>query len=56
MYTEMNNKIERFSKLVYFLMAKLTMIAAIVPPAIKTYVNYYVNNLGDESFENIFIE
>lgn len=55
MYTKLNQKIERVSKWVNFVMAKLTMVATLVPAAIKTYVNYYFNNLGDESFENIFI-
>lgn len=51
----MNKKIERTSKLVHFAVAKTTMIAAIVPPTIKTYINFYVNHMGDDSFENIFI-
>lgn len=55
MYKQLSEKIERTSKLVHFAMAKLTMVAATLPPTIKTYVNYYVKNLGDESFENIFI-
>lgn len=50
MYSNVNEKIERVSEIVYFVLVKLNIFAVILPPLITTMVNYYISGLGDESF------
>lgn len=51
MYSKVNEKIERVSEIVYFVLVKLNVLACILPPLITTMVNYYIFDLGDVSFQ-----
>lgn len=44
-------KIERFSEIAHFILMRLTLFASSVPGIVATYFNYYVLELGDESFQ-----
>lgn len=63
-YIELNEKIERVSKILEFLLIKLTTAGAVLPSVIITIVDYFILDLGDESFflpypimyvENIYV-
>lgn len=49
-YVEMDEKIELTSKLVHFVMAEFSAAGVALPLLLLSYVNYFVFNLGDESF------
>lgn len=50
MYSKLNEKIERMSNLVYLLIIKLTVPGVIIPGLLITIVNYFVYDLGDDSY------
>lgn len=50
MYIELNDKIERIFKLLHFLFVEMSIIGVVLPAAVITIINFYVYNLGDESF------
>lgn len=43
-------KIERFSKMMHFILMKVTLSAFMVPSITVTYLKYYALGLGDASF------
>lgn len=47
LYSELNVKIERTTRIVDFVLAKLTVIGTVLPAATLTVVNHFVN--GDET-------
>lgn len=47
---ELIEHIERFSKLVHFFIVKWPTTSTIISPLLITFVNYFVNGMGDESF------
>lgn len=49
-YTDVNQKIERVTEILYFIIVKLNIPGCVIPPLIATMVNYYIYKLGDESF------
>lgn len=49
-YVEMDEKIELTSKLVHFAMAEFSAACVALPLLLLSYVNYFVFNLGEESF------
>lgn len=49
-YIELNKKIESMYKLLHFVMMRFTYIGVIVPQLFTTGVNYFVNDLKNESF------
>ena len=53
MYTELNGKIEKISKLIYFATAQVSFVAAALPPLIISLTNYFVYDLQDDSFQEI---
>lgn len=50
MYREMDAKIERMSKLFYTAYVTITPVVVVLPAILITLVNYYIYDLGDESF------
>lgn len=54
-YMDLSEKIERSSKSVHFAMVKLTLTVFKVPEFLTVLINYFIYDLGDESYENIFI-
>lgn len=52
-YSKVIAEIERFSKLIHFILMRNTLVATTVPAIISTYFNYYVLGLGDESFQEL---
>lgn len=51
MYSELNDRIEQTSKLIYSILVKGSFPATIMPPIITSLVNFYILNLGIGSFE-----
>lgn len=51
LYSDLNHKIEARSKLLDLLLIKIGVSAFILPPVITTLTNFFVNHLGDESYE-----
>ena len=49
-YDELSEKIEQISKLVDLIILKLTFLGTILSAVLLTIINYFVYNLGDESF------
>lgn len=49
-YIRLNLKIERFSKIVHFVLVKLTTAGILLPISIVTIVNYSIFDLGENSF------
>lgn len=49
-YHAMNKKIEKMSKLVELLLLKINIPAVMLPVAAISLINYYIYNLGEESF------
>lgn len=49
-YNKMDAKIHRLVKLFYTVYVKLTLLLILIPPVLVTVVNYYIYDLGDESF------
>lgn len=52
---DLSEEIEQSSKSVYFAMVKLTLTVFKAPEILTVLINYFVYDLGDESYENIFI-
>lgn len=49
-YNELNEKIERICRLIYITLTECTIPGLMVPCFLITAVNYFVYDLGDESF------
>lgn len=49
-YNDVNEKIERVSKFIYFLTAKISWTGVVLPSLPITAVSYFIHNLGDESY------
>ena len=49
-YQDFLEKIEQMSQLLYIVVAKLVALITFVPALIVTLVNYFVYNLGDDSY------
>lgn len=49
-YARLNATIERISKYLYILLIKITPIGMMLPNLLITFGNYFVLNLGDESY------
>lgn len=54
MYIELNEKIEQMSRLLYVVTVKLTIPGSILPAVFITAINYFLYDLGDESFFSPF--
>lgn len=52
-YTDLIDSIERISKFVDIFIVKSNMIIIVIPPMFLSIFNYYINDLGDESFPNM---
>lgn len=50
MYNGVNVKIERLSKLIHFVLTKLTVVGLELPALAITMINYFVYDLSEESF------
>lgn len=50
MYDKALVKIEKIAGLIYVAIAKLTIPGIVVPALLITTINYFVYDLGDESF------
>lgn len=46
----LNEKIERISKLIYFLVVKLTTLGVLLPALFITLINYFIYDLKDDSY------
>lgn len=49
-YSELNEKIERFTTLMHLFMVKFSIAGIVLPAVFVTFLNYYVYHLDDESF------
>lgn len=49
-FSDVSDRIERMSKFFHFVLTKLTLVGVVAPSAIMTVYNYYINDLGEESF------
>lgn len=49
-YNKLNVKIERMSEFFHFILTKLTIIGIMTPSLIITIDNYFIYDLGDESY------
>lgn len=50
LYYAMDEKIERTSKLIHLILTKIVVPVSLIPPFIGSMANYYIFNLGEESF------
>lgn len=50
-YEEVNGQIEKWGKIIYFVIAELSPICMIVPKAILCLLVYFTTDLGQEAFE-----
>lgn len=50
MYSEFNDKIEQMTKILYFVMLKLSLAGFSIPILAVTIGNYFLYDLGDESY------
>lgn len=50
MYLELNEKIERMSKVVYSIFVEASVVGLLLPPLLITLVNYFIYDLKSESF------
>lgn len=50
MYSELNDKIENMTKLLYFVMLKLSLAGFSIPMLAITIGNYFLCDFGDESY------
>lgn len=50
MYIEVNKQIEYMSNVVYLFVAKLTVPGLIIPALLLTLANYFIYDLGDDSY------
>lgn len=49
-YNELNEKIERTSKLMHFAMTRLTVVGFVAPFLLTSAINYFIYDLAAESF------
>lgn len=49
-YGDLNSKIELMSKFLHFILTKLTVLAVMAPSIIISFMDYYINDLGEDSF------
>lgn len=50
MYSELNEKIERWCKLLYFITAKISCAGCSVPPLLVTLENYFIYDKKDDPY------
>lgn len=50
MYTQLNHNIERGSEIFHFICARITLACDVLPHLLLTIGNYFVYDLGDESY------
>lgn len=50
MYNALNARIERMSRVIYFILVKVSMIGIVLPALLITAINFWFLDLGDESF------
>lgn len=50
MFIEIDEKIDRMANIVYFVGAKLSFLVIGTTDAIVTSVNYFIKDMGDESY------
>lgn len=53
MYDEINEKIERISKKLHFAMIKVSYSGTILSPLLTTLANYFINDLGTDSYQDL---
>ena len=53
MYDEVIEKIEKMSKLLHFALVKVTLIGPQVAIVLITLINYYILDMGRESFQDV---
>lgn len=51
MYNELTAKIEKLFQFLDIFMVKMSLYGVTIPPLLNTAINYFVNDLTDESFE-----
>lgn len=49
-YVNLINNIERMSKFFHFVLTKLTVASVVAPDVLITLGNYFIYDLGDESY------
>lgn len=49
-YVHLSDRIERMSIFFHFILTKLTLMGVVIPSGIITINNYYIKDLGEESF------
>lgn len=49
-YGDLNAKIELMSKFLHFILTKLTVLGVMAPSTIISFMNYYLDDLGEDSF------
>ena len=49
-FSELNEKIERISKLIHFILVKLTLAGVELPAFFITLINYFIYDLKDDSY------
>lgn len=50
MYDDVNGKVEQLSNVMYLILVKINIPICVGAPFITTMVNYYIFDLGDDSF------
>lgn len=50
MATEMDERIELISKVLHFILTKLTVAGIHLPPIVLTAINYFIYDLKDDSY------
>lgn len=55
LYSELNEKIERISKWMHFIITKFCVIAAVAVYLTITLANYFILDRGDDSFEDTLL-
>lgn len=49
-YVDLNARIERMSEIIRCLLVTITLIGVVLPPPIITGINYFIYDMGDESY------
>lgn len=49
-YSDLNKKIELFSEIYYISVVKLSMSGVVLPAFFLTSINYFIYDMGDDSF------
>lgn len=49
-YTQIDEKIEQMSHLIELILMKITIPGCLIPVLITTAINFFIHNLGNESF------